>query len=101
MLDHAAKSSRSEAGTPSSSQITSTGSRNAYEGMRSTRPDGGRAAISSAATCSTRGRSASMRRRVNTRETSLRSLVCSGGSMRIIIGIGVAGCAARSSGGRV
>ena len=59
--------------------------------MRSTGPRDGSSAISSAATSRTRGRSASIRRSVNTRETSLRSRVCSGGSIRIIIGIGVPG----------
>jgi hypothetical protein len=46
-----------------------------------------------------RGRSSSIRRSVNDRETSLRSRVCPGGSISSIIGIIVAGAWSRSSGG--
>ena len=81
--------------------MTNTGRRNAYSARTSTLPDRGSASISSSAISRTRGRSASIRRRVKARETSLRSRVCSGGSMRIIIGTGIPGASARCSGGSV
>ena len=73
------KVGRAGSGMPSSSQITAIGSGYAKVVTRSTRSCPATASSSSAAICSMRGRSASIRRRVNAPETSRRSRVWSGG----------------------
>ncbi len=74
----------SSTGTPSSSQMTVTGSGNANARIRSTTGSSARdasiASSSEAVTASTRGRSPATRRAVNAFDTSLRSRVCPGGS---------------------
>ncbi len=79
-LDQRWKSSRSFSGTPNSSQITDSGSCRLKDDTRSARPSGSTASRSSSVISWIRGRSASMRRGVNSLDTSLRSRVWSGGS---------------------
>ncbi len=67
-------------GTPSSSAMTTTGMGVAKEAMSSARPAGRIPSMSSSASAEIRGLSRSMFRVTKARLTSVRSLVCAGGS---------------------
>ncbi len=75
---------RSALGTPTISQITSTGNGPLKSCTASKAPAPSRGSSTSAITRSTTGSHSAMRRGVNARLTSLRIRVCLGGSIMII-----------------
>ena len=77
----ARSAARSEAGTPSSSLITSIGSLPAKSAMKSQRVCSRQASRCSRAIARIRGSSSDTRRGVKPRETSARMRVCRGGSI--------------------
>ncbi len=87
-FDQVRNDSRSRSGTPRSSQITEMGSGKDNASTRSARPSGAASMRSSSASVVfwMRGVSSSTRRVVNSRATSLRSRVWSGGSARSMCG---------------
>ncbi|CAM5733289.1 hypothetical protein STENM223S_05877 [Streptomyces tendae] len=87
-FDQVRNDSRSKSGTPRSSQITEMGSGKDNASTRSARPSGAASIRSSSASVVfwMRGASSSTRRVVNSRATSLRSRVWSGGSARSMCG---------------
>jgi len=79
--DQSRSGSRSSSGTPRMSPISRIGTAAAKSAIRSISPLSSKVSSSSSTSSSMRGRNASSARGVNTGATSLRTLVCKGGSL--------------------